>query len=55
MFSFCPFPLVCIPEAAATVAVVDWVGGIGDRKVQLEYCFESKSFAPSDDILTLQR
>ena len=25
------------------------------RKVQLEYCCESKSFAPSDDILTLQR
>ena len=24
------------------------------RKVQLEFCFESKSFAPSDDILTLQ-
>ena len=24
------------------------------RKVQLEYCCESKSFAPSDDILTLQ-
>ena len=25
------------------------------RKVQLEFCFESKSFAPSDDILTVQR
>ena len=25
------------------------------RKVQLEYCYESKLFAPSDDILTLQR
>ena len=25
------------------------------RKVQLEFCSESKSFAPSDDILTLQR
>ena len=25
------------------------------RKVQLEYCYESKSFAPSDDILTVQR
>ena len=24
------------------------------RKVQLEFCYESKSFAPSDDILTLQ-
>ena len=25
------------------------------RKVQLELCYESKLFAPSDDILTLQR
>ena len=25
------------------------------RKVQLEFCSESKLFAPSDDILTLQR
>ena len=25
------------------------------RKVQLEFCFESKSFSPSDDILTVQR
>ena len=25
------------------------------RKVQLEFCFESKLFAPSDDILTVQR
>ena len=28
----CPLLLVCvIPEAAATVAVVDWVGGIGEE------------------------
>lgn len=25
------------------------------RKVQLEYCYQNKLFAPSDDILTLQR
>jgi hypothetical protein len=25
------------------------------RKVQLEYCYKSNYFAPSDDILTLQR
>jgi len=25
------------------------------RKVQLEYCYESNCFAPSDDILTLQK
>ena len=27
---------------------------MGVRKVQLEYCCESKPFAPSDDNLTLQ-
>jgi len=27
---------------------------MGVRKVQLEYCCESKLFAPSDDNLTLQ-
>ena len=25
------------------------------RKIQLEFCSESKLFAPSDDILTVQR
>ena len=28
---------------------------MGVRKVQLEYCFKSKLFAPSDDNLTLQK